>query len=165
MSGWTQERYEILTKLWKEGQSGSQIGSVLGITRNAVMGKVAALGLQRGKNKIQRSPKPPGPPGPRNEPAPSPVARKPIQKSILPVLIPTEKVDLATEEACDTWVEFGELKETHCKWIVSPSHVRPHMFCGAPRVHEKPYCGRHCDMSYVDLKPRNRGGYSRLYNR
>src|SRR5687767_15845801 len=43
---WTDERVELLKKLWAEGLSASQIASRLGgVTRNAVIGKVHRLGL------------------------------------------------------------------------------------------------------------------------
>lgn len=43
---WTDDRVEILKKLWVEGQSASQIAKELGgVTRNAVIGKVHRLGL------------------------------------------------------------------------------------------------------------------------
>ena len=38
---WTDERVEVLKKMWGEGQSASQIAKELGgVTRNAVIGKV-----------------------------------------------------------------------------------------------------------------------------
>lgn len=43
---WTDERVEILQKLWAEGRSASQIAKEMGgVTRNAVIGKVHRLGL------------------------------------------------------------------------------------------------------------------------
>ena len=43
---WTDERVELLKKLWTEGHSASQIAKELGgVTRNAVIGKVHRLGL------------------------------------------------------------------------------------------------------------------------
>ncbi len=43
---WTDERVELLKKMWGEGQSASQIAKELGgVTRNAVIGKVHRLGL------------------------------------------------------------------------------------------------------------------------
>lgn len=43
---WSDERVEVLKKLWGEGQSASQIAKELGgVTRNAVIGKVHRLGL------------------------------------------------------------------------------------------------------------------------
>jgi GcrA cell cycle regulator len=47
LMGWTEERVELLKKLWLEGLSASQIAGVLGegVTRNAVIGKVHRLKL------------------------------------------------------------------------------------------------------------------------
>ncbi|TYB90335.1 GcrA family cell cycle regulator [Oceaniovalibus sp. ACAM 378] len=43
---WTDERVELLKKMWTDGQSASQIAKELGgVTRNAVIGKVHRLGL------------------------------------------------------------------------------------------------------------------------
>ncbi|MFO1173740.1 MAG: GcrA family cell cycle regulator [Paracoccaceae bacterium] len=43
---WTDERVELVKKMWSEGQSASQIAKELGsVTRNAVIGKVHRLGL------------------------------------------------------------------------------------------------------------------------
>ena len=58
--GWTDERVELLKKLWADGLSASQIAAELGgITRNAVIGKVHRLGLSgRAKNPSSASPRP-----------------------------------------------------------------------------------------------------------
>ena len=43
---WTDDRVDLLKKLWSEGLSASQIaGRLGGVTRNAVIGKVHRLGL------------------------------------------------------------------------------------------------------------------------
>ncbi len=44
---WTDERVDLLSRLWLEGRSASQIATALagGLTRNAVIGKVHRLGL------------------------------------------------------------------------------------------------------------------------
>lgn len=43
---WSDERIELLKKMWNEGQSASAIAKELGgVTRNAVIGKVHRLGL------------------------------------------------------------------------------------------------------------------------
>ena len=49
---WTDERVELLKKLWSEGLSASQIAAQLGsVTRNAVIGKVHRLKLSsRGRS-------------------------------------------------------------------------------------------------------------------
>src|ERR1700759_1357444 len=57
---WTDERVELLKKLWADGLSASQIaGELGGITRNAVIGKVHRLGLSgRAKSPSSAAPRP-----------------------------------------------------------------------------------------------------------
>src|SRR5436309_13039421 len=57
---WTDERVEMLKKLWADGLSASQIAAELGgITRNAVIGKVHRLGLSgRAKSPSSAAPRP-----------------------------------------------------------------------------------------------------------
>src|SRR5258706_8950328 len=57
---WTDERVELLKKLWTDGLSASQIAAELGgITRNAVIGKVHRLGLSgRAKSPSSTAPRP-----------------------------------------------------------------------------------------------------------
>lgn len=65
---WTDERVELLTKMWNEGHSASTIAKELGgVTRNAVIGKVHRLGLSN-----RNSPEPEQKPA-ANEPAPTPM--------------------------------------------------------------------------------------------
>ena len=45
MSDWTETRLQRLRDLWKEGVPTSEIGRQLGISKNAVVGKVHRLGL------------------------------------------------------------------------------------------------------------------------
>ncbi|KUP94480.1 GcrA family cell cycle regulator [Tritonibacter horizontis] len=69
---WTDERVELLKKMWGEGQSASQIAKELGgVTRNAVIGKVHRLGLS---NRTTGGAKPAA--EPKEKPAPK-VAAKP----------------------------------------------------------------------------------------
>jgi len=61
---WTDERVELLKKMWAEGSSASQIAKELGsVTRNAVIGKVHRLGL------ASRTGTEPAVPGPGDEAA------------------------------------------------------------------------------------------------
>ncbi|MBF9045134.1 GcrA cell cycle regulator [Rhodobacterales bacterium HKCCE4037] len=75
---WTDERVELLKKMWGEGQSASQIAKELGgVTRNAVIGKVHRLGLSnRSSGGGTAAPSKPAPakeaPAPKAEAAPKP---------------------------------------------------------------------------------------------
>ena len=58
-SEWTPTRISALIGLWNEGLSTSRIGERLGITKNAVVGKVHRLGLpKRGSPIRKQKPKP-----------------------------------------------------------------------------------------------------------
>src|ERR671912_55021 len=68
---WTDERVELLTKLWSDGLSASQIaGELGGITRNAVIGKVHRLKLSgRAKAPSSAAPRPRNPRAPTTFPS------------------------------------------------------------------------------------------------
>jgi len=42
---WTEDKIDELTKLWHRGRTAGQIAEVMGISRNAVLGKAHRLGL------------------------------------------------------------------------------------------------------------------------
>ena len=73
---WTDERVELLKKMWGEGQSASQIAKELGgVTRNAVIGKVHRLGLSnRNTGSSAKAAEP------KEKPAPAAAAPKPEPK-------------------------------------------------------------------------------------
>ncbi|MBV9859273.1 MAG: global cell cycle regulator GcrA-like protein [Alphaproteobacteria bacterium] len=44
-STWTEERIDMLVQLWEEGVTTAEIGRRIGVTKNAVIGKVHRLSL------------------------------------------------------------------------------------------------------------------------
>src|ERR1041385_7953064 len=83
MQTWTDDRVELIKKLWGDGLSASQIaGELGGITRNAVIGKVHRLGLSgRAKAPSTSMPRPrkprPATPISRAPQGPPPRPRRP----------------------------------------------------------------------------------------
>ena len=72
---WTDERVELLKKMWTEGQSASQIAKELGgVTRNAVIGKVHRLGLSNRAGGPATAPAAPAKPVAAEKPTPKPAA-------------------------------------------------------------------------------------------
>jgi GcrA cell cycle regulator len=57
-SVWNEERLGNLKRLWAEGLSITQIGLEIGVSRNAVVGKVHRMGLPKRQSPIVRSDKP-----------------------------------------------------------------------------------------------------------
>lgn len=56
---WNDERIAQLKQLWEQGLSASSIGRVLGVTKNAVVGKAHRLKLSSRPSPIRKSSKPP----------------------------------------------------------------------------------------------------------
>ncbi len=124
---WTDERISDLVRLWDAGHSASHIGKVLGVTKNAVIGKAHRLKLPARPSPIRRTPG-----GPRL-PKPAPVAKRVPKIPVRPVFRATRARHGAPA----------------CLWpIGDPSEADFH-FCGGETVPGKPYCLEHCARAYV----------------
>ena len=96
---WTDERVELLKKMWSEGQSASQIAKELGgVTRNAVIGKVHRLGLSNrasgGGAAAEAKPAEAEKPAPRAEPA-KPASKPEPAKAAAPAAEPEKPAPVA----------------------------------------------------------------------
>ncbi|MEQ9695787.1 GcrA family cell cycle regulator [Shimia sp. SDUM112013] len=132
---WTDERVELLKKMWGEGQSASQIAKELGgVTRNAVIGKVHRLGLSNrnttkadAKPKADPKPKAAAKPKPAPKPAPAPeakpepktepaVARQPAttpaRKAIIPAGQPLPPQPSANEISPEALAKVNEVEKS-----------------------------------------------------
>lgn len=157
--GWTDERVELLKKLWADGLSASQIAAELGgITRNAVIGKVHRLGLSgRAKSPATAAPRP----------------RKARTTSMMRVSRPMTRgntalayaYEVATEaepEFLDNIIPLGqrrsllELTEATCHWPVGDPGSPDFFFCGGQSITGLPYCAYHCRMAYQPAADRRR---------
>ncbi|MBT8408967.1 MAG: GcrA cell cycle regulator, partial [Alphaproteobacteria bacterium] len=166
---WTDERVELLKKMWSEGQSASQIAKELGgVTRNAVIGKVHRLGLSNRAGATPAKPAKEKPAkaepkaAPRSEPAaasdtPARSAERPIpaRKQIIPAGQPLPPQPSANEispealasvrevEKKSKKISLMELTERTCKWPVGDPATDDFWFCGLPAQQGKPYCEAH----------------------
>lgn len=48
MTGWTDERTELLQRLWRDGDTYEEISKALGVSRSAIAGKCRRMNLERG---------------------------------------------------------------------------------------------------------------------
>lgn len=105
---WTDDRVELLKKMWNDGHSASQIAKELGgVTRNAVIGKVHRLGLSNRnapETEAKEDPKPVVTPEPKvvADPPPAQAAPAAPVAEVAPVRKPaadTPVVDLAQAKA------------------------------------------------------------------
>lgn len=134
---WTNEHVELLRKRAAEGCSASEIGSEVGVSRSAVIGKAHRL-------KLQLAGRPnPGGKNTRAVKARGNAARAPAWMLRVDDS-GTEAVELPTEPKRETEVTFAELNETqNCRWPTGRL-----LYCGGKRAKGYPYCTWHCNMSY-----------------
>lgn len=127
---WTDDRVEKLTEMWTAGTlSASQIANKLGcVSRNAVIGKVARLGLPPRRQVSFSTPKPKKP---RVRRAPMPILAKPVCEEI-PAEVLTVEPPLH--------IDLLDLKQHHCRY---PYGDGPFTFCGHAVKPDKPYCAAH----------------------
>jgi GcrA cell cycle regulator len=159
---WTDERVELLKKLWSDGLSASQIAAELGgITRNAVIGKVHRLGLS-GRAKPSSS---------------VPRTRKNRAAHMMRVSRPSVRgntalarhafalYELETEaepEPLENIIPIGqrcqllELTDSTCRWPIGDPGSPDFFFCGGKPISELPYCAYHARIAYQPINDRRR---------
>ena len=141
--GWTDERVELLKKLWQDGLSASQLAKQLGgVTRNAVIGKVHRLGLsgRTPPSKPQRTVfKAPRPARPISS-APSLPRRIAEPAAHAP---PVRYIDEAPGMAT-----VLTLQAHMCKWPIGDPSLDNFTFCGRRSEENGPYCHEHAQVAY-----------------
>jgi len=151
---WTDDRVELLKRLWSEGLSASQIaGELGGITRNAVIGKVHRLGLS-GRAKAPSS----SVPRPRKPRASSQMFRpsRPMVRGNTALAVsPAYDYDIEPEpQPIENIIPLGqrctllELNDEKCHWPVGDPGQPDFYFCGGKTGTGIPYCGYHARVAY-----------------
>jgi GcrA cell cycle regulator len=176
--GWTEERVELLKKLWLEGLSASQIAGVLGegVTRNAVIGKVHRLKLSgRAKPatsapRVRTAPRP----APRRMSSPASTSRSSGLGSVMKTRntmgsgggggiqgATALKMDeefavemVMAPQAQELFIPVEQrltllqLSEVTCKWPIGDPLTPDFYFCGQHSDDGKPYCDFHSRRAY-----------------
>ena len=141
VSHWSDDRIERLKKLWANGMSGSWVAAALGVSRNAVLGKVHRLGLMG--TKPRRAPKSPEELvaarklraarsndtrlGRRREARlANPIPAKPARPLVCEAVEPRH-------------VDLLDLEPGDCRWAYGEG---PYTFCATPKFHGS-YCATH----------------------
>jgi GcrA cell cycle regulator len=157
---WTDERVELLKKLWSDGLSASQIAAELGgITRNAVIGKVHRLGLSgRAKSPSSTAPRQRKA---RAHPHIMRVARPAMRGNT--ALAQAFDYEIEVEpELVDNIIPMGqrrnilELTEETCRWPIGDPGSAEFFFCGGQTATGLPYCGHHSRIAYQPAGDRRR---------
>jgi GcrA cell cycle regulator len=156
--GWTDERVELLKKLWSDGLSASQIAAELGgITRNAVIGKVHRLGLS-GRAKSSSS----GASRPRKARSAGHMLRVSRPSMRGNTALAYEHDFEPEPELIDNIIPIGqrrtilELTEETCRWPIGDPGSPDFFFCGGHPVEGLPYCAYHSRVAYQPVHDRRR---------
>jgi GcrA cell cycle regulator len=157
---WTDERVELLKKLWADGLSASQIaGELGGITRNAVIGKVHRLGLSgRAKSPSSAAPRP------RKARPPSHVLRvvRPAVRGNTALALAYDLDAELEPEPIENVIPIGqrrtilELNEETCRWPIGDPGAADFFFCGGKPTTGVPYCAYHSRIAYQPANDRRR---------
>ena len=149
---WTDDRVELLKKLWQDGLSASQIaGELGGVTRNAVIGKVHRLGLSgRGQptSSIKRT----------RRPRATSVPRRPRRITSIGSAALKLDVDVAPEHyirprevvviPIAKRLSIEMLTDKTCKWPIGDPTNEDFHFCGHDSDEGTPYCKYHSSIAY-----------------
>ena len=143
---WTDERIELLKKLWSEGLSASQIATRIGgVTRNAVIGKVHRLGLE-GRTRA-------GPDAPQlDERAVG--ARGTGLGRADSAAVPAEPATEPEHDPGTDKVTLLHLTEQTCKWPIGDPGTPSFHFCGRRAELGLPYCAAHARIAYQPARDR-----------
>ncbi len=127
---WAEAQIADLKRLWTAGHSTSQIGAVLGVSKNAVIGKAHRIKLPARPSPIRHSS---GPKKPKRAPLPKQVRK--IHPR--PVFMPKR----------------SRIGAPSCLWPNGDPGEPDFHFCGGKTVPGRPYCPEHCARAYM---PRTR---------
>jgi GcrA cell cycle regulator len=136
-STWTTERVAMLRTYFNAGLSCAQIASEIGVSRNAVIGKMNRLGLSRGRRTA--SPGAARPSGPRRP-------HVLTQRLALKALFAAEPVvtDVVSTEPCSLF----NLTARKCRWPIGAVGTPDFNFCGNSTADGVSYCAGHARMAY-----------------
>jgi GcrA cell cycle regulator len=145
---WTEQRIELLKNRFEAGLTAREIAVDIGVSRNAVIGKLSRLNLHREKDIDQRRL------AQKQDPKKSIRGRRlkttpRLQYEMLRSLYgePGASDDdgpVHSEHRCS----LLELNEQKCRWPISAPGADDFCFCGNTPVEGLPYCAGHTRLAY-----------------
>ena len=157
--GWTEQRVEDLTRLWREGHSASRIAIELGggITRNAVIGKISRMKIDRRGTNPTKASSAKARAARRTKPKPI-AALRPIKmapqelpresRAVVPAFRAAPRIDPDDGVDVTRLVGLVDLTSHSCRWPHGDPMLPGFGFCGKPiaggrTVADEPYCDQH----------------------
>jgi GcrA cell cycle regulator len=141
---WTVERLELLKSRFEAGLSCREIAVDIGVSRNAVIGKLSRLNLTREASGDARRP-------PRDHAAKErrPKAAPRLQYQMLRALYGEPQPAVADEPIHNEYrCSLLELSNERCRWPISTPGAEDFCFCGSRPLKGLPYCAGHTRRAY-----------------
>jgi len=145
---WTDERVALLKILFERGCTCREMACEIGVSRNAVIGKLARLNLMRGRT--ARVPR-----GERRSPPAVSHSRgaRPLQlllkarvedrdSALAPAIV--EALQIPEGPGCS----LMELGDDKCRWPIGEGAAAEAKFCGNRPLNGLPYCAGHARLAY-----------------
>jgi GcrA cell cycle regulator len=144
---WSAERVELLKRYVRAGFTCLQIAREIGVTRNAVIGKLNRLGLSRPSGSARAAARPQETNGSRMR-RPRPIKQRGILRTVFAEAPPAAAE--ATEPAVPSAdrCTLLELAYDKCRWPISEPDAKDFSFCGNPAVAGLSYCAGHARIAY-----------------
>lgn len=137
--GWTDEQVKELKRLWEEGKSTGEIGKILGVSKNAVVGKAHRLDLESRPSPIKR-----------DELVPESSAKQSKPEKVKDKV--SAKTSASNSKAkAKKGMDLVDLTSHSCRWPIGDPKDEDFHFCGQEAMLGKPYCEKHIAEAFVGI--------------
>jgi GcrA cell cycle regulator len=144
---WSSERVEQLKRCFQAGLTCSQIAREIGVTRNAVIGKMNRMGLSRPRDllsaQLRRAAKLAHPKKERSWKRVSVLIQRKLLREAYPEAR-VEAVPIRDGRGCT----LLELRQGQCRWPINEPGAENFCFCGNESFTGFPYCAGHARLAY-----------------
>jgi GcrA cell cycle regulator len=161
MTIWSSDAVAELRRRWGEGEPAAVIAAALGVTRNAVIGKINRLSGKIDRPRAPRKGRAFAPKKVTKKINPPKPGGKPPPKFVSPVQIPSglqgSQANPWTRPSWDNRTyRLVDLTNHTCRWPLWDSNAEPRFYCGlAANLEEsRPYCAKHAKIAFVPARPR-----------
>lgn len=136
---WTTERVDLLRRHFEAGLTCRQIANAIGVTRNAVIGKIHRLGLSRPRSARAPAERT----GPRMR-RPGILTQRWILRAVFAEAPSLAEAPVESLERCS----LIELGQGRCRWPIDEPGAASFSFCGNRSVSGLSYCAGHARIAY-----------------
>ena len=160
--------YPKVVALWNKGLTTREMGTELGLTKNAVCGLLKRM-RDAGVALKPRTPAPPAAPPTKKrtvaKTAPNVISlpvvqtarkavKEPVVKGVQQVLpfveFAPKPIEPPASQKSRNGIRFMQLRSSSCRYVVSGKEPENFLFCGDPKERGS-YCAEHAQLCYVPL--------------